>query len=138
MLLSQLISDLIIRDTMADGINLHAGWRNVTIELSSIRNTGDDSIALWSQTPYPDLSNTIRNNYIQLPIIANGVAVYGGGDNTVLGNRVFDTVLNGGGIHVGNRFGSVPLSGNTLIDGNTIVRCGNIDSGWGAYASTCA
>ena len=117
---------------MADGINLHTGWRNVTVERSSIRNTGDDSIALWSQT-HPDLGNTIRHNHIQLPIIANGVAIYGGGDNTVRGNRVSDTVLNGGGIHVGNRFGSVPLSGDTLVDGNTIVRCGNIQSGWGTH-----
>lgn len=31
---------------------------------------------------------------------------------------------------MGNRFGSVVLSGTTLIDGNTIVRCGNIQSGW--------
>ena len=26
-----LVSDVLIRDTMADGINLHGGWANVTV-----------------------------------------------------------------------------------------------------------
>ena len=126
-----LVTDMIVRDTMADGINLHGGWESVTIERSSFRNQGDDSIALWSDT-HADAGNTIRDNLIQLPILANGIAIYGGRDNTVAGNLVADTVSNGGGIHVGNRFDrTVPLAGTTIIDRNTVVRCGSLESGWG-------
>jgi hypothetical protein len=43
----------------------------------------------------------------------------------VLDNVVSDTLTEGGGIHVGNRFKSVALSGTTTIARNTIIRGGN-------------
>ena len=33
-----LISRVIVRDTMADGLNLHTGWSNVTVRLSKARS----------------------------------------------------------------------------------------------------
>jgi hypothetical protein len=119
----------IIRDTMADGINLNIGWSEVTVEQNSMRNVGDDGIALWSLYQ-ADHGMMVRNNLVQLPILANGIAVYGGHDNNIEDNVIEDTIEQGGGIHVGNRFNAVPHSGTTLVSGNVLNRCGAPDKFW--------
>ena len=48
-------------------------------------------------------------------MLANNFAIYGGRDIAVLGNLATDTVVQGGGIQVGNRFGAVPLAGTTMM-----------------------
>eukprot|EP00041_Stephanoeca_diplocostata_P018838 m.398615 g.398615 ORF g.398615 m.398615 type:complete len:851 (+) comp21138_c0_seq1:96-2648(+) len=118
-----------IQDTTADGTNLHIGWTNVTIKGNFYRNTGDDSIALWSDR-IADSNVMISGNTIQIPVLANGIALYGGHDNTVVDNTVSDTISSGGGIHVGNRFNSVPLAGVTTIHRNRVVRGGCLDPNW--------
>ena len=92
-----------IRDTTADGINFHGGVTNSTVTNSDIRNTGDDGIATWADSSEgADANDTISNNTVQLQILANGIAIYGGHDNTVSGNLVVDSGINqGGGITVG-------------------------------------
>jgi len=60
-------------------------------------------------------------------VLANNFAIYGGRDIAVLGNLATDTVVQGGGIHVGNRFGAVPLSGTTTIARNMLMRTGSLD-----------
>src|SRR5579863_4376631 len=78
-----------IRDTTADGINLHGGVTSSTITDSDIRNTGDDGIALWADSSLgADSGDTISNNTVQYQQLANGIAVYGGNNNTVTGNLV--------------------------------------------------
>ena len=52
------------------------------------------------------------------------VSVQGGHDVTITDNVIADTIAEGGGIHVGNRFDSVPISGTTVIARNTLKRCG--------------
>jgi hypothetical protein len=118
------ITGVRIRDTTADGINLHKGISNVTVQQSLIRNTGDDGLAMWSEE-LPDQRNVFQFNTVQLPILANNIAIYGGADNSILDNLVSDTLTEGGGIHVGNRFKSVALSGTTTIARNTIVSAGD-------------
>ncbi len=118
-----------IRDTTADGINLHEGIRNVTVEQSNIRNTGDDGLAMWSEI-LPDQNDVFQFNTVQLPILANNIAIYGGADNSILDNLVSDSLTEGGGIHVGNRFKAVALSGVTTIARNTILRGGNYEVNW--------
>ncbi len=118
-----------IRNTTADGINLHEGIRNVTVEQSLIRNTGDDGLAMWSEI-MPDQNNVFQFNTVQLPILANNIAIYGGADNSILDNLVSDSLTEGGGIHVGNRFKAVALSGVTTIARNTIVRGGDYEINW--------
>ena len=80
------------------------------------------------QTPTPTTrSTTTPSSY---PILANGIAIYGGHDNTVSDNRVIDSGLSqGGGIHVGQRFASTPL-GRTDVLRNTIIRSGSLDPNW--------
>ena len=124
-------SGMRIRDTTADGINLHGGVTNSTITNSSIRNTGDDGIALWADASVgADSGDMISNNTLQQQQLANGIAVYGGNNNTVTGNLVEDTGINqGGGITAAQRFDSTPL-GLTTISNNTMIRDGQLDPNW--------
>jgi hypothetical protein len=124
-------SDMRIRDTTADGINFHGGVTNSKVTNSEIRNTGDDGIATWADSSYgADAFDTISNNTVSLQILANGIAIYGGHDNTVSGNRVVDSgISQGGGIHVGQRFTSTPV-GTTTISNNTLIRDGSLDPNW--------
>jgi hypothetical protein len=124
-------SGLRIRDTTADGINFHGAVTNSKVTNSDIRNTGDDGIATWADSGIgADAFDTISNNTVSLQILANGIAIYGGHDNTVSGNRVVDTGLaQGGGIHVGQRFSSTPV-GTTTISDNTMIRDGSLDPNW--------
>jgi hypothetical protein len=63
-------------------------------------------------------------------MLANGIAIYGGHDNTVSGNLVVDTgITQGGGIQVGQRFSSTPV-GTTTITNNTMIRDGDLDPNW--------
>src|ERR1700722_17420706 len=124
-------SGMRIRDTTADGINLHGGVTNSTVTNSNIRNTGDDGIATWADSGIgADSGDTISNNTVQLQQLANGIAIYGGNNNTVSGNLVVDTgITQGGGIHVGQRFSSTPV-GLTTISNNTMIRDGDLDPNW--------
>ncbi len=61
-----------------------------------------------------------------MPVLANGFAIYGGHDNTISDNIAADTVTQGGGVQVANRFGSVPLAGTTTVTGNLLLRDGNL------------
>jgi hypothetical protein len=86
-------------------------------------------MAMWSDNA-ADVNNVFRNNTIQLPMLANGIGIYGGRNNSVLNNVIMDTVVNGAGIQVGNNFGAVPLSGTTVISGNRLVRTGSYEIDW--------
>ncbi|MGW4733901.1 CARDB domain-containing protein [Streptomyces shenzhenensis] len=118
-----------IRDTYADGINLSNGTRNSSVENSSFRNTGDDALAVWANKYVKDQSvdighdNRFRNNTVQLPWRANGIAIYGGYGNTIENNLVYDT-MNYPGIMLATDHDPLPFSGQTLIAGNGLYRTG--------------
>jgi hypothetical protein len=118
-----------IRNTYADGINFANGTRNSTVYNSSFRNTGDDSLAVWAskyvKDPAVDVGhdNHFRNNTIQLPWRANGIAVYGGHGNTIENNVISDT-MNYPGIMLATDHDPLPFSGQTLIAGNALHRTG--------------
>ncbi|MEJ5259601.1 MAG: right-handed parallel beta-helix repeat-containing protein [Anaerohalosphaeraceae bacterium] len=117
-----------IRNTFADGLNLAFGVTNTVVEHCSVRNTGDDGLAMWSYTqwgPGPNQNNLFRNNTIQLPMLANGIGLYGGTANAADGNWIRDTVVNGAGIQIANRFSSYPFAGTTLIQNNRLERTGS-------------
>ncbi|HEX2130117.1 MAG TPA: glycosyl hydrolase family 28-related protein, partial [Actinophytocola sp.] len=122
-------SGMRIRNTYADGINFTNGTRNSRVFNSSFRNTGDDSLAVWAnpyvKDPSVDIahSNTFVNNTIQLPWRANGIAVYGGYDNRIENNLVYDT-MNYPGIMLATDHSPLPFSGETVIANNGLYRCG--------------
>ncbi|GAA0563170.1 CARDB domain-containing protein [Streptomyces mordarskii] len=118
-----------IRNTYADGVNFTNGTRDSTVYNSSFRNTGDDSLAVWANKYVKDTStdighdNHFRNNTIQLPWRANGIAVYGGYGNTIENNLISDT-MNYPGIMLATDHDPLPFSGQTLIAGNGLYRTG--------------
>jgi F5/8 type C domain/Abnormal spindle-like microcephaly-assoc'd, ASPM-SPD-2-Hydin len=122
-----------IQDTTADGINLNAGGGAVTsttVENSFLRNTGDDGIALWSEN-YGDTGDTVTQNTVDSPGLANNIGIYGGGSGDQITNNLLqDTVQFGGGIEIAQNFNSVSFSGTLTISGNELVRTGQFDPGW--------
>ncbi|MCU1469971.1 MAG: mycodextranase [Glaciihabitans sp.] len=123
------ITNNIIVNQTADGINFHTGVTNSLISNNFIRNTGDDAIALWSDKT-EDANNVIDHNTIQTPVLANGLAVYGGTDNTLSNNLVADPIREGSGIQVGSRFGAEAFTGHLWITNNTTVRAGTYELNW--------
>ncbi|MES2934711.1 MAG: right-handed parallel beta-helix repeat-containing protein [Pseudomonadota bacterium] len=118
-----------IRDVWADGINFHYGTSNSSVSNSSIRNTGDDGLAMWSDT-FTNTGNSFHHNTVQLPGLANGIAIYGGKDNTVSFNVVEDIVDNGAGIAFGTDFNPPVMSGRLTISHNILNRCGSFHHDW--------
>jgi hypothetical protein len=122
-------SGMRVRNTYADGINFANGTRNSTVFNSSFRNTGDDALAVWAsryvKDPAVDIGhdNHFRNNTIQLPWRANGIAIYGGYGNTIENNIVSDT-MNYPGIMLATDHDPLPFSGQTLIANNGLYRTG--------------
>ncbi len=112
-----------VRDIFADGLHVHGGSSNSRVEQSSVRNTGDDSIAL--DTEGGNVANcVVADNTLQSPIQANGVGVYGGSGNTVQANTISDTVAFGAGIKVSTQFGG-GFSGPTSLLDNLLLRTGS-------------
>jgi hypothetical protein len=129
------VANTVIADSIADGINFHQGVTNSRVVNSLIRNTADDGLAMWSQAVggqpgTADANNVFDHNTVQSPVLANGVAVYGGRDNTVSNNIVADPVREGSGLHAGARFGSTPFAGFLRFTNNTTVRAGSFELNW--------
>jgi Pectate lyase superfamily protein len=123
------ITNTIITDQIADAINFHTGVTNSVVSNSFIRNTGDDGLAMWSEKTQ-NANNTFDHNTVQTPVLANGIALYGGTDNTVSNNLIADPIREGSGIHVGSRFGAEAFTGHVWITGNTTARAGTYELNW--------
>ena len=123
------ITGNVIADMIADGLNFHTGVTDSTVANNVVRNTGDDGLAMWSETT-ADARNTFDHNTVQTPVLANGIALYGGTDNTVSNNLIADPIREGSAIQVGSRFGAVPFTGHVWITGNTTVRSGPFELNW--------
>jgi hypothetical protein len=125
------VSGCRIQDVTADGINLHGGISHTVVEKTFVRNTGDDGLALWSDAAVsgpPDHDDVFRFDTVSLPLLANGIALYGGTDDQVTDSVVSDTLVEGGGIHLGTRFSATPFAGTTTIARNTILRAGSFST----------
>ena len=116
-------------DLTADGLNFHRDISDAVVEDTFVRNAGDDGLASWSQGQ-GNSRITFRRNTIIAPVLANGIAIYGGRDTVVEGNLVADTLTEGGGLHLGSRFKATPFGGTIRLVGNTTVRAGVMDPNW--------
>ncbi|MFJ4715267.1 glycosyl hydrolase family 28-related protein [Streptomyces sp. NPDC088785] len=123
------VTDNVIADQIADGLNFHTGVTDSTVSGNFVRNTGDDALAMWSEKT-GNARNTFAHNTVQTPVLANGIAIYGGTDNTVTGNLIADPVREGSAIQVGSRFGAEPFTGKLDITDNTTVRAGTFELNW--------
>jgi hypothetical protein len=123
------ITHNVIADQIADGVNFHTGVTHSVVRDNFIRNSGDDALAMWSEKT-ADADDTFAHNTVQTPVLANGIALYGGTDNTVDGNLVADPIREGSGIQLGSRFGAEPFTGHQWITDNTTVRAGTFELNW--------
>ncbi|MDT0446145.1 glycosyl hydrolase family 28-related protein [Streptomyces johnsoniae] len=126
------VEDNRIVDMAADGLNLNGNADNITVRNNYLRNTGDDSLAMWS-LPSINRNATFDSNTVIQPNLANGIAIYGGEDISVTNNLVQDTNALGSGIAISNQAFMqpfFPLSGTTTVDGNTLVRAGAMNPNW--------
>ncbi|WP_431931198.1 glycosyl hydrolase family 28-related protein [Micromonospora sp. RP3T] len=123
------VTNTVIADQIADGLNFHTGVTHSSVTNSVVRNSGDDALAMWSEGT-ANAGNTFAYNTVQSPVLANGIALYGGADLTVARNLVADPVREGSAIHLGARFGAEPFAGRIRITGNTTVRAGTYDLNW--------
>jgi hypothetical protein len=123
------VTNNVIADQIADGLNFHIGVTDSVVLNNFVRNTGDDGLAMWSEK-IENARNTFSHNTVQTPVLANGIALYGGADTTVSGNLVADPIREGSAIQVGSRFGAEPFTGNLRIADNTTVRAGTFELNW--------
>ena len=137
------VRDNVIVDQIADALNLRRGISNVRVTNNFVRNVGDDGLAMWSHfvkrpdgTPETsesadqDHHNRFDHNTVIAPVLANGIAIYGGRDNRVEDNLVADTVREGGALHAGYRHSSTRFDGTLTFARNTTVRAGVLDMNW--------
>ncbi|MET7747320.1 discoidin domain-containing protein [Micromonospora sp. NPDC005367] len=127
------IRDSRILDQTADGVNFHWGVTNSTVTNTFVRNTGDDALAMWAQN-VPNVNNSFTFNTIGVTVLANHLVTYGGRDIKITDNVTADSVTNGGGIHVANRYpgvnGPTAVAGTITVARNTLIRNGNSDYNW--------
>ncbi|MEV7403752.1 glycosyl hydrolase family 28-related protein [Streptomyces sp. NPDC091267] len=116
-------------DQIADAINFHTGVTDSRVADTFVRNSGDDGLAMWSEKT-ANARNTFDHNTVQTPVLANGIAIYGGTDNTVSNNLVADPIREGSALHIGSRFGAEPFAGKLNLDDNTTVRSGTYELNW--------
>lgn len=123
------LRNLRILDQMADGVNFHGAVTESSVENSFVRGAADDGLAMWSH-PAPNHDNAFVRNTVIAPTLANGIAIYGGGNVRLEGNLVADTLTRGGGLHFGARFGATPFEGRISVTDTLLVRAGSIDPAW--------
>ncbi|HTJ67515.1 MAG TPA: discoidin domain-containing protein [Actinospica sp.] len=126
------VENSVIESTDADGVNFNGNATNCTVKNNFLRNTGDDSLAIWSY-PTADSGITFSNNTIVQPTLANGIADYGGSNNTISNNVVADTEPLGSGIDISNEAflqPFSPLSGTITVSGNYVIRSGEYNPNW--------
>jgi len=126
------VENSVIESTDADGVNFNGNASNCTVKNNFIRGTGDDSLAIWSY-PTADSGITFANNTIVAPTLANGIADYGGSNNTISSNVVADDNALGSGIDISNEeflTPFTPLSGTINVTGNYLIRAGAYNPNW--------
>jgi hypothetical protein len=122
-----------IRNTMADGVNFTGNTKNSRLEQSTLRNTGDDALAMWSWSNTGTVSNTVfAFNSAALPILANTVGIYGGTNNRVEDSLLTDVVFQGSGVTVSSWHSANPFGGTTTVQRNTLTRTGSHSLDWGS------
>ncbi|MGH3170125.1 MAG: choice-of-anchor D domain-containing protein, partial [Trebonia sp.] len=126
------VENSVVLSTDADGLNFNGNATNCTVTNNFIRNTGDDGLAIWSY-PTADSGITFSDNTVEQPNLANGIADYGGSDNTVTGNVIADTNALGSGLDISNEAFLTPfspLSGTITVTDNTLIRTGAYNPNW--------
>jgi hypothetical protein len=127
------VENCIVLSTDADGLNFNGNASGNTVKNNFFRNVGDDGLAIWSY-PTADSNITFANNTIVESTLANGIADYGGSNNTITNNVIADTNALGSGLVISNEAflqPFTPLSGTITVTGNYLIRTGAYNPNWG-------
>jgi hypothetical protein len=123
------LSQLRVRNTLADGIDLFGDTSNTTISNSKTRGTGDDGFAVWSQSATTvSTKNLVTSDLAELPWFGDGYGIYGGTNATLTDDTAIDT-LSGAGYKLATTFvaPSLPstfVMSDVFVSNGTLVRCG--------------
>ena len=117
-----------IRNNLADGVNFAQGTSNSTVRNSSVRNNGDDGLAVWTSNvngARTGVNNTFSFNTIENNWRAAGIAFFGGGGHKATNNIITDTV-GGSAIRMNTVFPGYHFQNNTgiLFSDTTIINSG--------------
>ena len=130
------ISNCRIRNNYADGVNFCVGTSGSTVTQCSLRNNGDDALAMWPasdvQGSVQERNNIFSNNTIENNWRAGSIAIFGGTGHQVHHNYIKDGVA-GSGIRFTNDFSGYGFEypGDvTHIYENTIENCGTSYDLW--------
>lgn len=122
-----------IRNNFADGVNFCQGTSNATVYNCSIRNNGDDGLAMWNNSwnVKDETNNTFCYNTIDFIWRAGAIAIYGGNGHKIYNNYIADTFM-ASGIHLNTAFDGYKFTNTTGIDfsNNVMVRCGTTADSW--------
>ena len=102
------ISNVTIRNNLADGVNFAQGTSNSTVINSNIRGNGDDGLATWSSihentNAHVAENNRFLNNTVELGWRAAGIGIFGGKGHEVANNLIKDNA-NWGGVRLNTVF----------------------------------
>lgn len=123
-----------IRNNFADGVNFCQGTSNATVYNCSIRNNGDDGLAMWNNNwnVKDEENNVFCYNTIDLIWRAGAIAVYGGNGHKIYNNYIADTFM-ASGIHLNTSFPGYQFNNNKdgiTLSNNIIVRSGTVSDSW--------
>ncbi len=123
-----------IRNNLADGVNFCQGTSNAVVYNCSVRNNGDDGLAMWNNNAMnakDEKNNIFAYNTIELGWRAGGIAIYGGDGHKVHNNYLRDMFM-ASGIHLNTTFPGYMFDNTTSIsfDNNILVGCGTNADCW--------
>ncbi|WP_256972840.1 right-handed parallel beta-helix repeat-containing protein [Saccharibacillus sp. O23] len=120
-----IIKDNKLTGTGADGIHITNGSTGISIENNSVREAGDDTIAVVSYEENPKVTSdiTIRGNDVGYGSKARGISVVGGENVTIENNKIRDTEMAGIYISVEKEWDTRNVK-NVVVNENTIEHTG--------------
>ena len=123
-----------IRNNLADGVNFCNGTRDSVVQNCSIRNNGDDGLAIWPNNfngaPVA-VNDTFTHNTIEFIWRAGGIAFYGGSGHKATFNVIKDNFMSSG-FHANTTFPGYHFENNTgiTVSDTTIIACGTSYDAW--------
>jgi hypothetical protein len=130
------ISKCRIRNNYADGVNFCQGTSNSIVEQCSLRNNGDDALAVWPNNA-AGVNVTCRNDIFRYNTVENtwragGAALFGGTGHEIH-HSLFKDGVAGSAIRFTNDFGGFTFEypGDVIrVYENTITGCGTSYDLW--------
>lgn len=119
------ISGNVIKNTKADGIHITDGSSRITIENNTVKQTGDDTIAVVSYKKDAAVTSdvVIRGNSVGYASGARGISVVGGSGVKIEKNTINNTEMAGIYIAVEAAWKTRDVN-DVNVSGNTIVKTG--------------